>query len=167
MKSFIIRVAKISDSKSIVNLINELAEFEKEPNSVKIYQKDIENDGFGKHPKFKCFVAEIEGKVIGMALYYPRYSTWEGPTLHLEDLIVSKIYRRQGVGKSLYLKFINEAKVNRFNRVEWAVLDWNIDAIKFYESSGAKILSDWRTVQMTKEMIDNYTFLNKKKIESL
>ena len=102
-----------------------------------------------------------------MALYYPRYSTWEGPTLHLEDLIVSKIYRRQGVGKSLYLKFINEAKVNGFNRVEWAVLDWNIDPIKFYESSGAKILSDWRTVQMTKEMIYNYTFLNKKKIESL
>ena len=67
----------------------------------------------------------------------------------------------------MYLKFINEAKVNGFNRVEWAVLDWNIDAIKFYESSGAKILSDWRTVQMTKEMIDNYTFLNKKKIESL
>ena len=71
------------------------------------------------------------------------------------------------MGKSLYLKFINEAKVNDFNRVEWAVLDWNIDAIKFYESSGAKILPDWRTVQMTREMIDNYTFLNKKQIESL
>ena len=167
LRDFIIRKAKISDSKSIINLINELAEFEKEPNSVKLNQTDIENHGFGKSPKFSCFVAENKGEAVGMALYYPRYSTWEGPTLHLEDLIVSKSFRGKGAGKLLYSKFINEAKINGFNRIEWAVLNWNIDAIKFYENSGAKILSDWRTVQMSKEMINKYIVLNKNQIENI
>tara|TARA_B100001057_G_scaffold466961_1_gene524611 strand:- start:4883 stop:5386 length:504 start_codon:yes stop_codon:yes gene_type:complete len=167
VNKFIIRDANFTDSKSIINLIKELAEFEKEPNSVNLNQSDIEIDGFGNNPKFKCFVAELGNKVVGMALFYSRYSTWEGPTLHLEDLIVSKNHRGKGIGKSLYLKFINEAKINGFKRVEWAVLNWNIDAINFYKSSGAEILKDWRTVQMKKEVIDSYILLNKNQIENI
>ena len=162
MKSFIIRVAKISDSKSIVNLINELAEFEKEPNSVKINQKDIENDGFGKHPKFKCFVAEINQEIVGMALGYPRYSTWKGPTIHLEDLIVTKSKRGLGIGFKLFSKFIHYAHELNVKRIEWVVLDWNKSAIDFYKKNGAHVLDDWRVAQMDfnaiKKFVNNEDF---------
>ncbi len=149
MQNYNIRNAEFKDSNSILKLIKELAEFENEPNSVHINVDDIENDGFGPVPKFKCFVAEIDNIIIGMALYYPRYSTWDGQTLHLEDLIVSQNYRGKGVGKHLYTAFINEALKAGLKRIEWNVLDWNEAAIKFYESTGAKILKDWRTVQMS------------------
>ena len=122
MQNYNIREAEFNDSSPILKLIKELAEYENEPNAV------------------NC--------IIGMALYYPRYSTWDGQTLHLEDLIVSRNHRGKGVGKRLYIAFINEALKAGFKRVEWNVLDWNEVAIKFYESTGAEILKDWRTVQM-------------------
>ena len=84
--------------------------------------------------------AEKEGQVIGMALFYPRYSTWKGPTFHLEDLIVTQKERGIGVGKALYTAFIEYAVSEGVRRVEWAVLDWNTNAIKFYENSGAHVL---------------------------
>jgi len=149
MQNYNLRKADFNDSNSIFKLIKELAEFENESNSVHINVEDIENDGFGSAPKFKCFVVEKDNYIIGMALYYPRYSTWDGQTLHLEDLIVSKNHRGKGVGKLLYTAFINEALKAGLKRVEWNVLDWNEGAIKFYESTGAKILKDWRTVQMS------------------
>jgi GNAT superfamily N-acetyltransferase len=148
MQNYNIREAEFNDSSPILKLIKELAEFENEPNAVNLLVEDIQKDGFGVKPKFKCFVAEIDNCIIGMALYYPRYSTWDGQTLHLEDLIVSRNHRGKGVGKRLYIAFINEALKAGFKRVEWNVLDWNEVAIKFYESTGAEILKDWRTVQM-------------------
>ncbi len=151
MQNFKIRKARINDSKSILKLLKELAEFENEPNAVKLKVEDVEIDGFGPEPKFNCFVVEASGSIVGMALYYPRYSTWHGQTLHLEDLIVTKNHRGEGVGKMLYTAFINEALANGLNRVDWAVLNWNKPAIKFYESTGANILKDWRTVQMTRK----------------
>ena len=91
-----------------------------------------------------------------MALGYPRYSTWKGMTMHLEDLIVTKSRRGNGIGSLLFSKFINYAYSLRVKRIEWAVLDWNINAIEFYEKNGAKILSDWRVAQMDEDSIKKF-----------
>ena len=151
-----IRKAKKSDAASILFLIRELAIFEKEPQAVIVTQAQIEKDGFGARPLFECFVAEVADQVVGMALYYPRYSTWKGPTFHLEDLIVTEPMKSKGIGTQLYNAFLEHAYDTGVKRVEWAVLDWNLLAIKFYQKSGATISKDWRSVQMDKKSIDNY-----------
>lgn len=151
-----IRKAKKYDAASILFLIRELAIFEKESQAVIVTQAQIEKDGFGARPLFECFVAEVADQVVGMALYYPRYSTWKGPTFHLEDLIVMEPMRGKGIGTQLYNAFLVHAYDTGVKRVEWAVLDWNLPAIKFYQKSGATISDDWRSVQMDKKSIDNY-----------
>ena len=152
----LIRKAEKKDSLSILNLIKELALFEKERESVKLKLSDIENDGFGTKPLFECIVAEINKRIIGMAIYYPRYSTWNGPTIHLEDLIVSEQYKGKGIGTQLYSNFIKMALNSGVKRVEWNVLDWNSPAINFYKKSGAKVLDDWRSVQMHRSEMKKY-----------
>ncbi len=152
----LIRKAEKKDSLAILNLIKELALFEKEPESVKLKLSDIENDGFGTKPLFECIVAEINNRIIGMAIYYPRYSTWNGPTIHLEDLIVSEQYKGKGIGTQLYSNFIKMAFNSGVKRVEWNVLDWNSPAINFYKKSGAKVLDDWRSVQMHRSEMKKY-----------
>ncbi len=156
MNEMLIRKAERSDMVSVLDLIKELAEFEREPESVSINVDDLINDGFCDDPKFRCLVAEKNKKVVGMALFYGRYSTWKGKTLHLEDLIVKKKFRGQGIGKELYKKFIEIAQNEGVRRAEWVALDWNIKAIKFYKNSGAKVLSDWKTIQIDKKSIKNY-----------
>jgi len=156
MNMILIRKAKVNDMVSVLNLIKELAEFEREPKSVTIDVNDLINDGFCNNPKFRCLVAEIKNKVVGMALFYGRYSTWKGKTLHLEDLVVKKAFRGKGIGKKLYKKFIEIAKEENVMRAEWVALDWNVNAIKFYKNSGAKVLSDWKTIQIDKKSINNY-----------
>ena len=151
-----IRQATIFDSASILNLIQELADYEKEPESVKLNISDIERHGFGETPLFQCLVAEFKNKVIGMALYYPRYSTWKGPTFHLEDLIVTKSYKGRGFGTQLYSEFIKIAYESGVERIEWNVLDWNTPAIEFYEKSGASVIHEWSTVQMHKAEMEVY-----------
>ncbi len=151
-----IRKAEKSDAASILFLIRELAIFEKEPQAVIVTQAQIERDGFGDRPLFECFVAEVADQVVGMALYYPRYSTWKGPTFHLEDLIVTEPMKGKGIGTQLYKAFIEYAHEVGVERVEWAVLDWNLPAIEFYQKSGATVLDDWRTVQMDKKSIEHY-----------
>lgn len=152
----IIRQAIISDSAAILNLIKELADYEKEPESVALNLSDIERYGFGENPMFQCLVAEIEGSVVGMALYYQRFSTWKGPTFHLEDLIVTEVSKGQGIGSKLYTEFIQIAHQSGVERIEWNVLDWNTPAIRFYEKSGATVLHDWSTVQMHKTEMETY-----------
>jgi GNAT superfamily N-acetyltransferase len=156
-----IRQAKVEDSSAILSLINELAVFEKEPESVNLNVSDIEQFGFGENPLFQCLVAEVENKVIGMALYYQRFSTWKGPTYHLEDLIVTEASKGKGLGTQLYKAFIEKAYTSGVERIEWNVLDWNTPAIGFYEKSGATVLHDWSTVQMHKAEME--TFLNSQK----
>ena len=156
MNVILIRKAKTDDMVSVLDLIKELAEFEREPKSVSIGVNDLINDGFCNNPKFRCLVAEIKSKVVGMALFYGRYSTWKGKTLHLEDLVVKKAFRGKGIGKKLYKKFIEIAKEENVMRAEWVALDWNVNAIKFYKNSGAKVLSDWKTIQIDKKSINNY-----------
>ena len=156
MNEMLIRKAERSDMVSVLDLIKELAEFEREPESVSINVDDLINDGFCDDPKFRCLVAEKNKKVVGMALFYGRYSTWKGKTLHLEDLIVKKKFRGQGIGKELYKKFIEIAQNEGVRRAEWVALEWNVKAIKFYKNSGAKVLSDWKTIQIDKKSIKNY-----------
>lgn len=154
--SFFIRNATKSDAQAILNLIIELAIFEKEPNAVEINIKDIVNDGFSKKNRFETIVAQEGKKIIGMALFYERYSTWKGKSLHLEDLIVAKEKRGIGAGKALYTHVMNYAYQNGFNRVSWDVLDWNTNAINFYKSTGATIYKEWRVAHMSKENLKNF-----------
>jgi GNAT superfamily N-acetyltransferase len=156
-----IRKGVKEDMPAVLSLIQELAEFEKEPDAVVITVADLERDGFGIKPLFYTFVAEVtdekRGKqIIGMALYYYRYSTWRGKTIHLEDLIVKQEMRGYGWGFQLYAAIIEQAKKDLVRRVEWAVLDWNKSAIDFYERSGARILPDWRIAQMDETGIKNF-----------
>lgn len=144
----IIRDARKKDMPAVLELIKELAAFEKEPDAVITTVATLETEGFGKNPLFHVFVAEVDGKIEGMALVYYRFSTWKGRTLHLEDLIVREEKRGTGLGNLLYRKVIAYAQEQGLKRVEWVVLDWNTHAIDFYKRSGADILKGWYTVQM-------------------
>lgn len=141
---------------AVLSLIQELAVFEKEPDAVVVTVADLERDGFGENPLFHTFVAEMNGEIIGMALYYYRYSTWKGKTIHLEDLIVKEAHRGTGAGLALYTEIIKQGRKEGVRRLEWNVLDWNEPAIRFYEKSGAKVLDDWRVVQMNEEGINRF-----------
>ncbi|WP_224484001.1 GNAT family N-acetyltransferase [Robertkochia aurantiaca] len=153
---YVIRPAVKEDMKQVLDLIQELAEFEKEPDAVEITVSDLEKDGFGEHPKFVCFVAEVNHRIGGMALVYPRYSTWKGETVHLEDLIVSEDLRGTGMGSALFEEVIRYGREKGVRRIEWNVLDWNDGAIRFYERNGARVLRDWDTVQLDEEGINSF-----------
>lgn len=155
-----IRKGQIEDMKAVLSLIQELATFEKEPEAVLITVADLERDGFGENPLFHVFVAEVNSEIVGIALYYYRYSTWKGKTIHLEDLIVKDSMRGSGLGMALYTEIFKQAKKDQVRRVEWNVLDWNTPAVKFYEKSGAKVFDDWRVVQMDEAGIE--AFLSQK-----
>lgn len=154
--NFSIREGKLTDMVSVLELIKELAYFEKEADAVEITLADLEKDGFGNTPLFKTFVAELDKEIVGMALFYPRYSTWKGPTIHLEDLIVKKSKRGLNIGSALYKRVIAYGNNLGVKRMEWVVLDWNTPAIEFYKKTGAHILEDWKTVQMDEQAIKNY-----------
>lgn len=155
--SFSIRKGEAKDAKAILNLIVELAVFEKEPEAVEITVEDLLKDGFSNNPSFKTFVAEqTDGTIIGMALFYERYSTWKGKAIHLEDLMVTEAKRGIGAGKALYSAVMKYAYQNKCKRVAWDVLDWNTNAIKFYENTGASILKEWRVVHMNEQNLEKF-----------
>lgn len=154
MLQYTIRKATALDMESVLALIKELAKFEREPDAVIVTADDLVRDGFGREPMFNVFVAEVNAVIVGMALFYNRYSTWKGKTIHLEDLIVKNDFRGTGIGMALYTEIIKEGKSQEVKRIEWNVLDWNKPAIDFYEKTGAKVLFDWCNVQMDSERID-------------
>lgn len=153
---FTIREATKKDMPQVLNLIKELALFEKEPNAVEVSVSDLQKDGFGKHPAFKCFVAEINNTVEGIALVYKRYSTWKGVVLHLEDLVVNPKMRGLGLGTALLDEVVKYGYNLGVKRISWEVLDWNEEAITLYEKKGAKVLRDWDVVQLNEEGIKDY-----------
>jgi GNAT superfamily N-acetyltransferase len=153
-----IRKGTPQDMPDVLALITELAVFEKEPDAVVISVADLVRDGFSEKPLFHTFVAEVNEEIIGVALYYYRFSTWKGKTIHLEDLIVKENNRGTGAGFALYSEIIKQGKKDNVRRIEWNVLDWNTPAIAFYEKSGAKVLEDWRVVHMDENGIE--AFLN-------
>ena len=153
---FIIRDAQKTDMPSVLNLIQELANFEKEPDAVQVTLEELTQAGFGANPLYHCFVAEVEAEVVGMALVYPRYSTWQGPVIHLEDLIVTQSMRGSGIGSALLKEVVKYGKAKGVRRIGWEVLDWNEPAIKFYESKGANVMRDWDVVQLNEEGISKF-----------
>ncbi|TDE31824.1 GNAT family N-acetyltransferase [Flavobacterium ranwuense] len=151
-----IRRGNPQDMPAVLGLIQELADFEKEPDAVLVTVDDLIRDGFGPVPLFHVFVAEADNEIVGIALYYYRYSTWKGKTIHLEDLVVKDKMRGTGLGYALYSEIIKQGKKDQVRRVEWNVLDWNTPAIEFYEKSGAKVLRDWDVVQMDEAGINHF-----------
>lgn len=152
-----IRKANSEDMKAVLALIQELAIFEKEPEAVVVTVADLIRDGFGSNPLFSVYVAETDSNIIvGMALYFYKYSTWKGRSIHLEDLIVTKNYRGKGVGKALLFKMVELAREEKVKRLEWNVLDWNKPAIDFYIESGAEILKEWQLVRLDEHRIINF-----------
>jgi len=141
---------------AVLELIKELAVFEKEESAVEITESDLIRDGFDKERRFKVFLAEEEGEVLGMALIYDRYSTWKGRVIHLEDLIVRQKHRNRGIGGALYKEVMNYAYGQGVKRVCWEVLDWNQVAIDFYASTGARILPGWQVVHMDEKSLGTY-----------
>ncbi|GBF21245.1 MULTISPECIES: GNAT family N-acetyltransferase [Arenibacter] len=156
---YIIRDAEAKDMAQVHKLIQELAVFEKEDNAVEVTVEDLKTDGFGTDKLFHCYVAETDGDVVGMALLYSRYSTWKGPIIHLEDLIVTEAMRGSGLGAALLAKVVEHGYQLGVKRISWEVLDWNDPAISFYESKGARVLRDWNVVHLDEKGIK--TFLNK------
>lgn len=152
----IISKATRQDMAAVLTLIKELAIYEKEPDAVKINEDDLLEYGFGNRPLFTCFVAKVKDEVVGTAICYYRFSTWQGKSLHLEDLVVRESFRGKGVGQKLYDQVMIYGQENDVKRVEWVVLDWNSNAIEFYEKSGVHFLKDWYLVQMDKKQLDNY-----------
>ncbi len=154
--NYTIREAVAEDMSQVLQLIQELASFEKEAHAVAVTVEELINDGFGEHKLFHCFVAESDESIVGMALVYPRYSTWKGAIIHLEDLIVTEKMRGSGLGTALLNEVVKYGHNLGVKRINWEVIDWNEPAIKFYESKGAKVMRDWDVVQLDEKGIANY-----------
>ena len=150
----IIRQGKKEDLKEVLCLIKELAEYENALSEVEITVQELERDGFGEKPYFGFLVAEKNSTIIGLSFYWIRYSTWKGKFLFLEDFVVTKKYRRKGIGAKLFEKTIDICKELDVNGMIWQVLDWNKPAINFYKKYDATISSKWLNGKLTKEQID-------------
>jgi GNAT superfamily N-acetyltransferase len=147
MMDFQIRRAKKEDCPAMLDLIRELALYEKAPDEVTVNPIHFEESGFGDNPVWWAFVVEnAEKKVIAFALYYIRYSTWKGQVMYLEDILVTEALRGKGIGKMLIERLIEEAREKGFKRMTWQVLDWNEPAINFYKKFGAKFDPEWVNV---------------------
>ncbi len=138
-----IRKAVLKDCVRMMELIQELANYEKAPDEVTVSLKHFEESGFGENPVWWAFVAEAKGVVVGMALYYVRYSTWKGQRMYLEDILVTEDMRGQKIGSLLMDALIVEAKEKGFNGMNWQVLDWNEPAINFYKKYNANFDPEW------------------------
>ncbi|HWC55200.1 MAG TPA: GNAT family N-acetyltransferase [Chitinophagaceae bacterium] len=138
-----IRRAVKEDCPRLLELVHELAEYERAPQEVTVTLEHFTESGFGKNPVWWAFVAETENEIVGFALYYIRYSTWKGQAIYLEDILVTQKMRGKGIGKLLFDQLIEEAKEKKFNRIIWQVLEWNEPAINFYKKYNAKFDSEW------------------------
>ena len=138
-----VRVGEKKDLIKVRELIIELAIYEKYPGAVKVTIEQLEEDGFGYNKVFDFFVAELNNKIVGFALYYTSYSTWRGRCLYLEDLVVTEKHRKSGIGSLLFEACIEETKARKAERMEWQVLDWNKPAINFYKKYNANLDENW------------------------
>jgi len=148
MNKVVIREARREDCARILDLVKELAIYEKAPDEVTVTLEEMEECGFGEKPVWSSLVAEVDGEIVGIALHYDRYSTWKGRRLYLEDLIVTESMRGSGLGKQLLDELINYAKVNKYNGMVWQVLDWNEPAINFYKKYNADFDGEWVNVSI-------------------
>ena len=141
--AIIIRKAVKEDCTAMLQLVHELAEYEKAPEQVTVTLDHFIESGFGANPVWWAFVAETEGRIVGMALYYIRYSTWKGQRMYLEDIIVNENMRGKGIGAKLMDTLIAECREKKFSGMMWQVLDWNEPAINFYKKYNANFDGEW------------------------
>ncbi len=143
MQSTIIRRAAREDCPRLMELVCELALYEKAPEEVTVTLEHFEESGFGEHPVWWAFVAEVDGVVVAFALYYIRYSTWKGQRMYLEDILVTNEMRGKGLGSLLFERLMEEAREKKMNGMVWQVLEWNEPAIKFYKKYGTAFDAEW------------------------
>lgn len=141
--NIVIRRALKTDCPRLLELITELAIYEKAPDEVTVSLSHFEESGFGNNPVYWSFVAEEDGIILGFALYYIRYSTWKGQRMYLEDILVTEAARGKGIGKLLMERLIVEAKEKNLSAIVWQVLEWNEPAINFYKKYNAKFDGEW------------------------
>jgi len=152
--NFTLRSATVDDCDIILHLIALLAEYEKEPESAIATKEDLLQYGFSENPLFYCILAEVQGNVVGFALYFRTFSTWQGkPGIYLEDLFVIPAFRGLGIGKALMKAVANHGVEMNCTRMTWQVLDWNTPSIDFYERCGARHLSEWFTYRLEGETL--------------
>ena len=151
-----IRFAAKNDCPRMLELIHELALYEKAPEQVTVTLAAFEDAGFGENRVWKAFVAEKDGNIEGFALYYIRYSTWKGCRLYLEDFIVTETMRGQGIGKILFERILKEAKDQNYVGVVWQVLDWNQPAINFYNKYQADLEDGWLNASLSQNQIQGF-----------
>lgn len=153
--SIIIRKGTEKDIPHALNMVKELAAYEKAPNEVEVTIDEMTEWGFGKDKQFDFFVAEKHDKIIGIALYYYKYSTWKGKCLFLEDIIVTESERGQGLGHQLFEEVAKVAKNEKVRRMEWQVLDWNEPAINFYKKYNSNFDGEWINCKLTFNQLQN------------
>lgn len=152
-----LRRARPYDMKAVYDLISELALYEKAPEEVTITVDTLVSDGFD-HNLFKVILAEQNDEIVGMAFYYPRYSTWKGRAIHLEDFVVRESHRRLGIGRMLFEAVVHEAVEFGAQRMQWEVLDWNTPAINFYNQINADLDETWITAKLTESQLANFEY---------
>jgi GNAT superfamily N-acetyltransferase len=148
-----LRYAVKEDCPRLLELIVELAVYEKMPDEVTVKLSEFVDAGFGELPVWKAFVAEQGNKIIGFALYYTRYSTWKGCRLYLEDFIVTEEFRGKGAGKLLFERVMKEAKEKNYNGMSWQVLNWNEPALNFYRKYESQFEGGWLNASFSKEQL--------------
>lgn len=154
--NFAIRKGVKADIPATLNLVKELAIYEKAPNEVTVTIEEMEQDGFGPNPIFNFFVAEAENKIVGIALYYIKYSTWKGKCVFLEDIVVTESFRKHGIGKKLFDEVVKVSKEMKVPRMEWQVLEWNEPAINFYKKVNTNFDTEWINCKLTGTQIQHY-----------
>lgn len=148
METLVIRKAVASDCPPMLALVKELARYEREPDAVTVSMEEFIDAGFGQNPVWEAFVAELEGQIVGISLFYIRYSTWKGRRLYLEDIVVTESMRGKGIGKILFDKTVELCKTRGYNGMVWQVLEWNTPAIDFYKKYGAAFDGEWLNVSI-------------------
>jgi GNAT superfamily N-acetyltransferase len=148
-----IRPATRADVAQILRYIRALAAYERAPEAVTATEASLEREGFGPNPFYFCLIAENDGQTAGYAIYFFNYSSWVGPGIYLEDIFVEPELRGQGIGKALLERVAAIAVEKGCRRLQWAVLDWNTQAIEFYRAMGAEFMDEWRNVRMSGEAL--------------
>jgi GNAT superfamily N-acetyltransferase len=159
MEQLVIRKGTEADLPAVLELIRELALFEKAPEQVTNTLSAMKQDAFGSKPVFDFHVAELSGHVVGMAVYFVKYSTWKGKGLYLDDLMVTEQHRGKGIGSALFNAYMKEAMMMGAKQAHWQVLDWNEPAIRLYRKINASIDATWLDCKLTEEQINHYSNL--------
>lgn len=150
-----IRFARAGDEATVLRLVRDLATYEREPDAVKATEQSIHETLFGDNPQVFAFLAETGGAPVGLALWFLTYSTWTGrPSLYLEDLFVDEAARGHGIARALLRQLAQEAKTRNCARIDWAVLDWNVEAMAFYERLGARRQTGWQPWRLQGDALD-------------